>query len=140
MDKADRYNAGKRRWSLVHYKSLEPLVEALEYGANKYAPDNWKKGLDKKEILDSTMRHISAVIDGEDLDPESKVKHIGHAMANLMFYEYFDNKKEETKEAPPYAHFMNDKELPNIIKNYGYNYHKVFSVGSLQSYTRGEKI
>ena len=28
-NKASRFNKGKKRWSLVHYKSLEPLVDVL---------------------------------------------------------------------------------------------------------------
>jgi hypothetical protein len=95
-EKALRYNTNKRKWSLVHFRSLEPLVKALEFGANKYEPDNWKKGLDKKEILDSLQRHLAALIDGESLDNESGIKHVGHIMANCMFYEYFDNKISET--------------------------------------------
>lgn len=99
MDKADRYNAGKHKWTLVHYKSLEPLVEALEFGAEKYAPDNWKRGLNKREILDSAFRHLKDVIDGQELDQESKVRHVGHCMANLMFYTYFDDlEKQQEKE------------------------------------------
>jgi len=88
---ADRYNTGKRKWSLVHFKSLEPMVEVLEFGATKYAPDNWKKGLDKKEILESMMRHMAALMDGEDKDSESGISHMGHIMRNAMFYNYFDN-------------------------------------------------
>jgi len=44
--KALRYNTGKLRWSLVHYRSLEPMVRVLEFGATKYSPDNWKLGMD----------------------------------------------------------------------------------------------
>ena len=38
MDKeqALRYNEGKPQWSLVDFKSLEPLVEVLGFGAKKY--------------------------------------------------------------------------------------------------------
>ena len=71
------------------------MVEVLEFGAQKYAPDNWKKGLNKKEILDSAMRHLTAVIDGEEIDPESGKSHIGHLMCNAMFYSYFS--KQETQ-------------------------------------------
>ena len=95
--KGSRYNKGKRKWSLVHYKSLEPLVEVLEFGAEKYSPENWKKGLDKKEILESMMRHLTALMDGEENDKESGLHHIGHIMCNAMFYRYFDN-NENTKE------------------------------------------
>lgn len=93
--KALRYNQGKPKWSLVHYKSLEPMVRVLMYGADKYAVDNWKKGLDKKEILDSLQRHVAALIDGQEVDPESSLHHIGHIMCNCMFYSYFNIVPEE---------------------------------------------
>ena len=86
-----RYNALKPKWSLVHYKSLLPMVEVLEFGAQKYAPENWKKGLDKKEILESMMRHLAALMDGEKNDKESGISHMGHIQCNAMFYNYFDN-------------------------------------------------
>ena len=100
--KGSRHNKDKRKWSLVHYKSLEPLVEVLEFGAKKYAPENWKKGLDKKEILESMMRHLTALMDGEENDKESGLHHIGHLMCNAMFYEYFDAKERNccSCEAP----------------------------------------
>ena len=91
-EKASRFNEGKRKWSLVHYKSLEPLVEVLEFGAKKYGEFNWQKGLDKKEILESMMRHLASLMDGEQNDKESGLHHIGHIMCNAMFYEYFKSK------------------------------------------------
>ena len=124
-DKALRYNTNKLQWSLVHFKSLEPMIEVLMYGKHKYSifedengtqikgadlppiydvskyklissgADNWKKGLDKKEILESSMRHLTALMDGETHDPESGLHHIGHLMCNNMFYSYFENKEQE---------------------------------------------
>lgn len=87
-EKADRHNTGKKRWSLVHFKSLEPMVDVLEFGAKKYAPENWKKGLNRKEILESTQRHLAAMIDGEVIDPESNLLHSGHIQCNMQFYNY----------------------------------------------------
>ena len=98
-----RYNQGKLKWSLIDFKSLEGLVEVLEYGANKYAPDNWKKGMPVKEVAESLMRHLFAFLDGEDVDPESGCRHISHVMCNAMFIEFilrekahYDNRKIET--------------------------------------------
>ncbi len=93
--KALRYNEGKPRWSLIHAQSLVPLVKVLEYGARKYAPYNWQKPMDKKEILDSMARHLMSVIDGEENDPESGLNHMGHIMANAMFYVYHSNNTEK---------------------------------------------
>lgn len=32
-----RYNTGKPKWSLIDYKSIEPMVRVLEYGMHKYS-------------------------------------------------------------------------------------------------------
>lgn len=92
-DKGLRYNKGKRKWSLVHFESLEPMVEVLEFGAEKYGAENWKKGLDPKEILESMQRHLGQLIDklnnNEDLtDKESGLLLMGHIQCNAMFFNY----------------------------------------------------
>ena len=94
-EKGLRFNTGKRKWSLVDFKSLEPMIEVLEFGAKKYTPDNWKKGLDRKEILESMMRHLAALMDGQSNDPETELSHMGHIMCNAMFYSHFELKDKE---------------------------------------------
>lgn len=100
MEKSDRFNEGKPKWSLLHFKSLEPLIRVLEFGANKYSPNNWKKGLDLVEIQESMQRHLAAIMDGEMRDPESGKLHMGHIMCNAMFWVYHHNKqkKDESSE------------------------------------------
>lgn len=87
-EKAMRFNESKLQWSLVDYKSLEPMVRVLEFGAKKYDIDNWKKGLDTLQVCESLLRHIYAFMDGEDIDPESGESHIGHMMCNTLFLSY----------------------------------------------------
>lgn len=91
-EKSLRFNQGKTKWSLVDFKSIESLPKVLEFGCKKYARDNWKKGLDLKEILDSMSRHLFALMDGQINDPESGLPHTGHIMCNAMFFEYHLNK------------------------------------------------
>jgi len=93
---AERYNQGKPQWHLVDFPSLEPMVRVLEYGAKKYAPDNWKKGLPVKEICDSLLRHTFAFLDGQDNDEESGLPHIGHMQCNLLFLAYVMKNKSES--------------------------------------------
>jgi len=83
-----RYNTGKPKWSLVNMHSLVPMIRVLEYGALKYAPSNWQKPMKRDEVLDSMQRHLAALIDGNELDDESGLTHIGHIMANALFYSY----------------------------------------------------
>lgn len=97
-EKGLRYNEGKRKWSLVNFKALEPMIEVLEYGATKYEPFNWQKGLNDKEILESLQRHLAKLFDGEEIDNESGLHHIGHILCNAMFYSYFLNKNKTNKK------------------------------------------
>lgn len=98
QEKALRYNDGKLRWSLVHFTSLRPMVRVLEFGAVKYAVANWQKGLNRRDILESLIRHATDLLDGQELDPDSGLHHIGHIMCNAMFYQYFVDHPE--KEVP----------------------------------------
>jgi hypothetical protein len=91
-NKALRYNEGKPQWSLVDFKSLEPFVRVLEFGALKYERENWKKEMELNKILDSAQRHLASMIDGEQIDQESGLEHAGHVICNMMFYIYHCNK------------------------------------------------
>lgn len=92
-DLGKRYNQGKPKWSLVPQKALLPMVEVLEFGAAKYAPFNWQKGLSVTEICESLKRHLDSFMEGEDLDPESKLKHIGHIQCNALFLSWMMENK-----------------------------------------------
>lgn len=113
-DKAARDNAGKPRWSLLVMKALEPLVRVMMYGATKYAVHNWKKGgKPQEEYIDCAQRHLSALIDGEKLDPESRQYHAAHVQANMMFWIHFEQKAEtDTVRAKPSATW---EEIENRI-------------------------
>ena len=97
MEQSLRYNEGKPQWRYIDWKSLEPMVKVMEYGASKYAPENWRKGLNTTEVLESLARHLFALMNGEEIDPESGQLHIGHIFCNAMFWQYH-NEKNKTKE------------------------------------------
>lgn len=58
-------------------------AKALEHGAEKYGAFNWRKsdGIEIMTYLGAILRHTNAVLDGEDIDPESGALHLGHIMA-----------------------------------------------------------
>lgn len=91
----ERYNQGKVQWGLVPQMSLIPMVRVLEFGAKKYFPWNWAKGLPTVEICESLKRHLDAYLMGEDVDPESGLSHIGHIQCNALFLSYMMEHKPE---------------------------------------------
>jgi len=94
-EKAIRFNKEKRQWTLVDFKTVEGMVEVLEFGTKKYAANNWKKGLKTTEISESLMRHLFAYLEGEDIDEESGLPHVDHIQCNAMFLAYTHKFKPE---------------------------------------------
>lgn len=59
-------------------------ARALEYGALRYGPWNWRtQEIALSTYLSATLRHLSAYRDGEDVDAESGLIHLAHARATL---------------------------------------------------------
>jgi hypothetical protein len=57
-------------------------AKALECGAAKYGPWNWRDNrVEIMTYLGAMRRHIDAVIEGQDIDPESGAHHLGHVAA-----------------------------------------------------------
>jgi len=80
-----KYDAGKSRLDLIPHEALEELGKVLAFGANKYTAGNWANGINYSRLIAAAFRHLSAFNGGEDLDPESGLCHIDHAMCNLAF-------------------------------------------------------
>jgi hypothetical protein len=87
-----RYNQGKAKMSFVPAALMRACARVLEYGVKKYARDNWRKGGNWTEVMDSLLRHAFAFNEGEDVDPESGLSHLDHMAANIAFLCEFKEK------------------------------------------------
>lgn len=84
-----KFDGAKLRLDLVPVQSLEALADIYTYGANKYAENNWLKGIKFSRIIGAVLRHIYAWMRGEDLDPESQRPHLAHAAWGLFALLYY---------------------------------------------------
>lgn len=74
----------KTRLSLVPPSSTIYQALAMEDGAKKYGPYNWRENAVIASIyVDAAKRHIDAWFDGEEFAPDSGKPHLGHALACL---------------------------------------------------------
>lgn len=98
-EKGKRFNQGKVPLSYVlqSKESSEGLARVLEMGGKKYGRDNWKKGLNENEIIDSLMRHLVKHINGEIFDDESGLPHTDHIQANAYFLSHFTHRQIKLK-------------------------------------------
>jgi hypothetical protein len=96
QDLGIKYDSGKPQYGLLPVHALKSVVEVLTFGAQKYAPDNWKYvGDAKRRYFDAMQRHVWAWKEGQTIDDESGKHHLAHAICCLMFlYEHDVNESK----------------------------------------------
>lgn len=65
-------------------EAVEAYCRVAEFGAKKYAPWNWSKGLPRVQILCSLLRHTFAYLRGEERDSDSGLLHTDHIIWNAV--------------------------------------------------------
>lgn len=72
----------KPRLSLIPPAALIHAARAMENGADKYGPYNWRDNKVSSMIyVDAAMRHLLSWVDGEEVAQDSGVHHLAHAIA-----------------------------------------------------------
>lgn len=91
------------RMDLVPDLPMIALGALYGYGANKYAPNNWRLGYDWSLSMAALERHWRKWKLGEDIDPVSGMHHLAsvifHAMA-LIEYRYTHPEKDDRYKEP----------------------------------------
>ena len=80
-----KYDVGKPRMDLLVPEADELTAQVLGFGAEKYGPYNWMKGIEYSRLHAALRRHVAAWSKGEDIDPESGHPHLAHARCCLDF-------------------------------------------------------
>ena len=91
-----KHDTNKTPWHLIPFDALEPVAKVLEFGAQKYSPWNWRehKGFSWTRVFSATLRHLFAWVRGEDLDKETGLPHLAHAVCNLLFLLHYSQNRE----------------------------------------------
>lgn len=90
MTEGVKYDKGKARYELIPTEALQGLAEVLTFGAEKYDPRNWEKGMDWGRVFGALQRHLWAWWNGEDTDPETGMSHLHHAACCVAFLQTYE--------------------------------------------------
>lgn len=116
-----RYNNGKADLSLIPLWTLEDEAKVWMYGKNKYAAWNWAKGMDWSVPLACALRHLSSWQRGEEIDSESGLPHLAHAMCNLRMLTLFSKTYKEGDDRPPIEYMyqqISQEQLKTVLDQY----------------------
>lgn len=93
-----KYDSGKPQMELIAPDAMEGLAKVLTFGASKYAARNWEKGMSWSRVFGALLRHLWKYWRGEDLDEETGLPHIDHAMCCVMFLSSYQKRKVGTDD------------------------------------------
>ena len=128
-----KYDSEKPKMNLLPPKAIVEISKVLTFGAEKYDAENWRKLDDlQNRYTAGALRHIFAHMDGEDLDPETNLSHLAHAMCCLLFKLEIALeeriKEEELRESNTAEHTARDQSFESdILTEKSYN-----EAGSMQ--------
>ena len=107
-----RKNKGKPRLTkaMLMPVAMQALVRVIEHGEEKYGPasDKGWHDYEPQEVLDSLSRHMVALINGQQNDPDSGLPHAVAIMFNAAVYaeltiedDYFEEKENDAARNVP---------------------------------------
>ena len=91
-EKGEKFDSEKIMLQLFPPEALFEIGAVLTYGAKKYAPRNWEKGIEYSRVYGALQRHLWAWWGGEENDPESGLPHLAHAGCCLVFLLAFEKR------------------------------------------------
>ena len=134
MSEGIKYDSAKPRMNLLPPKAIMEVSKVLTFGAEKYDAENWRKLDDlQNRYTAGALRHIFAHMDGEQLDPETNLSHLAHALCCLLFkleieLENAKIEEEKPREVDTAKHTARDQSFESdLLYNKSYN-----EAGSMQ--------
>lgn len=83
-EEAKRDNKTKPALSMLPLTFKAAVARVMMFGATKYGRWNYLNGHKITGLVDSIERHLGAILEGEDVDPESGLSHWAHIGANAL--------------------------------------------------------
>lgn len=75
---------GKLKLNLVPPRAIESIAKVREFGSSKYKDEwSWVTAVKAEDLIEATKRHLLKKDLGEDIDPESGLSHLDHALCSL---------------------------------------------------------
>lgn len=100
LKEGTKHDGEKPRFDLIPTEAEEALAAVLTFGAQKYEDRNWEKGLKWSRVYGAARRHLNAFWKGDDIDSESGMPHLWHALCCVAFLVTYDQTRKDFDDRP----------------------------------------
>lgn len=95
-----KYDEGKPGLHLLPPDALFAITSILDYGAKKYAPRNWEKGMQWGRVYRATLSHLFKWWMGDTVDEDTGKSHLWHAGCCILFLIAYELRGIGTDDRP----------------------------------------
>jgi hypothetical protein len=81
--KGIKFDLGKPDLSLIPLSAMQQEALGYMFGAKRYGRYNYAKGMEASRLIAAALRHATAWYQGENIDPDSGIHHLGLARCNF---------------------------------------------------------
>jgi hypothetical protein len=99
-DEGVKYDETKPPLHLIAPDFLYAIADILDFGAKKYAPRNWEKGMAWHKVYRAAIGHLFDWWLGKGPDPETGKSHLWHAACCIMFLVCYEKWNVGTDDRP----------------------------------------
>ena len=100
MTEGAKFDEGKEPMDLVPPEFIFGVAKVLKFGAEKYEPRNWEKGMKWGRVYAAALRHLMKWWMGESKDAETGMSHLWHAACCLAFLVAYEERKVGEDDRP----------------------------------------
>jgi len=111
LTEGTKNDSGKTRIDLIPPEFIFAVADILTFGAQKYEPYNWAKGINYSRVFGALMRHLWCWWGGKNptstsflfgnFDEETKRSHLWHAACCIAFLVTFEERKRTDLDDRP---------------------------------------
>lgn len=102
------------RFDLIPARPLWQVAEVYGKGADKYADRNWERGYEWSKSYGAMQRHVNLFWQGQDLDEESGLPHLAHAVFHCLAMLEWAATHTEFDDRPKPLRRLTPKDLLNM--------------------------
>lgn len=95
-----KFDDAKPPLHLIAPDFLYAIAEILAFGAKKYAPRNWEKGMNWSKVYRAAIGHLFDWFMKKGPDPETGKSHLWHAACCIMFLVCYEIRGVGTDDRP----------------------------------------
>ncbi len=110
-----KFDGDKAPLGLIDPYALTQIGWVLKHGVDKYGAHNWRGGISYSRLIDASLRHLTAINAGENIDPETGLQHSAHLACCAIFLTWMMQYRPDMDDRWPQCEAQAERVRPQGV-------------------------